>query len=172
MSTTPTLKLTLVKDQKKTEIYFQSFNFALGRNSDFSDLCSHSSISKNHLNISVIGQQIYLEDNWSSNGTHLNNKLLPYNQQVRYQKGDQITLGSAPFHFTLELIDYDPTLLLREIKNADTQMNEGENSKLIKLSNVAELNIKKIFYFVNDYKFETIISLFIMLLIIYYIFVR
>lgn len=173
MSTTPTLKLTQYKDNKITHIYFQAFNFSLGRNSDFTDICPHSSISRNHLTVSIIGQQIYLEDNWSANGSQLNGKLLPYNEQIRYQTNDQIQLGSAPFYFTLEIIEYDPTLILRELKNTDTQVNdETEDSTFASITNVAQLNIKKIFYFLYDYKFESLIIGFIVFLVIYYLFVR
>lgn len=173
MSTVPTLKLTQYKDSKQVVTYFLSHNFSIGRNNDFSDLCTHSSISRNHISVSVIGSTIYIEDNWSANGTHINDKLIPYNEQVRYKNGDRILLGNSNFYFTLELVEYDPTLPLREITNSDTQIsNNDDGSKITHLTNVAELNVKKIFYFIKDYKVETLILMLILSLIIYYFFVR
>lgn len=52
-------------------------------------------VSRIHANIRVEGNDYYIEDVGSSNGTYINNLLLPLGNRHRLRRGDRISLGKG-----------------------------------------------------------------------------
>jgi len=72
-----------------------SGSFSIGREEDNFLCINHGSVSRYHAVIYNTGQDIFLEDNGSSNGTAVRGELVTERRQVT--PGDVIYFGSVPF---------------------------------------------------------------------------
>lgn len=66
---------------------------------DLTGLDSKGTVSRRHAIITREGEQVYLEDSGSINGTHVNGTRLASGVQRPLQEGDQICFGEVAFRF-------------------------------------------------------------------------
>jgi FHA domain len=77
----------------------QRLNIGRGRDNDI--VIAQAAVSGLHATIAFRNLCFFLEDQRSTNGTRLNNHLLPANDPVRLKSGDHIILAKFRFRFVL-----------------------------------------------------------------------
>ncbi len=87
----------------------------IGRTEDNYILLSDQSISRNHANITILGNTFSVKDLGSSNGTFVNGKRV--NGDTAIQPGDQIRFGNVSFVFVPASQQIDPRLYARKNSN-------------------------------------------------------
>lgn len=88
----------------------------IGRTEDNYILLSDQSISRNHANITILGNTFSVKDLGSSNGTFVNGKRV--NGDTAIQPGDQIRFGNVSFVFVPATQQVDPRIYARK-NNSD-----------------------------------------------------
>lgn len=98
-------KAYLLKQDFNSEekIYITEKNFILGRQLDATDYCiEDSKISKMHVEILDIDEEIFIRDLNSTNGTYLNDEKLHPNRLTKIFDGDLVTLATLVYEFKIE----------------------------------------------------------------------
>lgn len=81
-------------------IYIDNELFVIGRNKKNCDfIIEEPSISKEHSIIKKVGDEYFLVDNESSNGTFLNNMKIEPNKEYKLKNGDIISFAKQQFEF-------------------------------------------------------------------------
>lgn len=74
------------------------FPFVIGRMQQCVDLAlTDESVSKMHAKVEKQGDEIYLQDLNSTNGTKINDTLLGINERIKIKSGDRLTFGRITF---------------------------------------------------------------------------
>ena len=89
-------KLTLTSEQPRSEFPFQS-TIVIGRGATADFVVSNPSVSRRHAMVLQEGDDWFVEDLGSGNGTFLNERLIA--QRALLTTGDQIRLGSVVLEF-------------------------------------------------------------------------
>jgi hypothetical protein len=83
-----------------SDITIQKESFFIGKKeSEVDGVIDRSCISRVHAKIELDGEEYYIEDMNSTNGTYLNGQQLEYHQRVRLKEGDNITFGTVEYRF-------------------------------------------------------------------------
>ena len=120
---------------KKSKISFDSDLIRVGRSSrNEVHLASDPSLSRFHAEFSRVGEDYYVRDAGSRNGTSLNDKQLT--EPVRMQPGDRVTLGETVIFFSssgtdaaVRLTDDHPT------------GGPGQNTLVLPLADIISSNV-------------------------------
>lgn len=75
--------------------------FTIGRSKEADFTFSNEEVSRKHLLVFVKDNQVFLKDLGSKNGTFVNGKKLPPNQDYMYVEGNPITLGKSKAIFRI-----------------------------------------------------------------------
>jgi pSer/pThr/pTyr-binding forkhead associated (FHA) protein len=81
--------------QNLSVIHIGKWNDRVPPDIDISGFPDSEIVSRIHANIRVEGDAYYIEDVGSSNGTYINNLLLPLGNRHRLRRGDRISLGKG-----------------------------------------------------------------------------
>lgn len=81
--------------QNLSVIHIGKWNDRVPPDIDISGFPDSEIVSRIHANIRVEGDAHYIEDVGSSNGTYINNLLLPLGNRHRLRRGDRISLGKG-----------------------------------------------------------------------------
>lgn len=94
----------LVPEEKGQEIIsLGEFPFFIGRfQKDTESLEKKKNVSRMHSKIEQMGEQFYITDLNSTNGTFINEKRIEKNQKIEITEGDKISFADIPFYFTKE----------------------------------------------------------------------
>lgn len=100
------LKLTILQDSKiQSEHEISANTTTLGRHKD-NDICiDNLSISGHHAHILMIGDDCFIEDLNSSNGTYVNGNLI---KKYALKSGDEIKIGKYQLNFMNDSIPATP----------------------------------------------------------------
>ena len=100
----PSKAYLLRKDLKSEEkIYITEKNFVLGRQVEATDYhIDDSKISKRHLEILDIDDELFIRDLNSTNGTYLNEEKLETNRLTKVFDGDLIKMAALVYEFKIE----------------------------------------------------------------------
>lgn len=83
-----------------SDINIQKQSFLIGKKeSEVDGFIDRGCISRVHAKIESDGDEYYIEDMNSTNGTYLNGQPLEYHQRVRLKEGDNITFGTVEYRF-------------------------------------------------------------------------
>jgi len=86
---------------------------SIGRGSNNDIVIPEKVVSSLHATITYKNGQYYLEDNRSTNGTRLNNKLIEQNTKVKLKSGDIIHFAKCEFRFLVhDQAPYGETMLI------------------------------------------------------------
>lgn len=89
------LEVTHQTGKKKT-VHLSS-DAVIGRGRDCSLRIASSEISRRHCKLTVIDSGVLVRDLESSNGTYVNDKLIPPNQDVALKPGSRLSIGPVQF---------------------------------------------------------------------------
>ena len=96
--------------------------FLIGRDPECQLRPASQAVSKQHCAILVRGEQVFVKDYGSTNGTFLNDEQLPANSELELKSGVRLRMG--PLDFTVQLVPEgkpsDSTPLPEALKSADT----------------------------------------------------
>jgi len=100
----PSKAYLLKKDLKSAEkIYITEKSFVLGRQIEATDYhIDDSKISKRHLEILDIDEELFIRDLNSTNGTYLNDEKLDPNRLTKIFDGDLIKMAALVYEFKIE----------------------------------------------------------------------
>lgn len=152
------LKLTISQDSKfQSEYEITANTTTIGRHKD-NDICiDNLSVSGHHSHILTIGEDCFIEDLNSSNGTYVNGNLI---KKYALQSGDNIKIGKYQLIFLNDSITTDPatnegefekTMIIRpdsagmpeKVGNSDIDKQMGEiAAKLASEHNTAKAPVK------------------------------
>lgn len=92
---------TLIRKRSGETISINAERFVIGRERKTVNYCvaDNSSISRNHVTLSVRGGVTYLTDMNAANGTYVNGVKVMPRQEVALKSGDKITLSDEEFEF-------------------------------------------------------------------------
>lgn len=93
----------LVSDSSQDSVEIHEKKFIIGRKLDHLIAINDSSISRDHLQVTIEKEFITIEDLASSNGTALNGKPLVAFTATPYQEGVPINLGKCPLNIFIEI---------------------------------------------------------------------
>ncbi len=94
----PNIKVHLrggAEENAAIDIVIDRFPFFIGRHFDCDHQLSHECVSRRHCCFFLDGEEVWLQDLQSTNGTYLNGKRMVAPEVVR--EGDRITLDSYSF---------------------------------------------------------------------------
>lgn len=83
-------------------------SFIIGRSKDADFTFSNEEVSRKHLMVFIKNNQIFLKDLGSKNGTFVNGKKIPANQEYMYVEGNPITLGKSRAIFRINAERNEP----------------------------------------------------------------
>jgi len=87
-------------DSGDNEIILNKLPFIIGRNGSENDYSLNDNrISRRHLEIIEIDNDLYIRDNNSTNGTYQNGDRLPGGESLPLSEGDEIAFGAYKFKF-------------------------------------------------------------------------
>lgn len=94
----------LVPEEQGQEIIsLGAFPFFIGRfQKDTNSLKKKKNISRMHSKIEQMGEQFFITDLNSTNGTFINEKRIEGNQRIALVEGDKISFADIPYYFTRE----------------------------------------------------------------------
>lgn len=94
----------LVPEEQGQEIIsVGAFPFFIGRfQKDTNSLKKKKNISRMHSKIEQMGEQFFITDLNSTNGTFINEKRIEGNQRIALVEGDKISFADIPYYFTRE----------------------------------------------------------------------
>lgn len=94
----------LVPEEQGQEIIsLGEFPFFIGRfQKDTESLEKKKNISRMHSKIEQMGEQYYITDLNSTNGTFVNEKRIEQNQRIELTEGDKVSFADNPYYFTKE----------------------------------------------------------------------
>lgn len=94
----------LVPEEQGQEIIsLGEFPFFIGRfQKDTESLEKKKNISRMHSKIEQMGEQYYITDLNSTNGTFVNEKRIEQNQRIELAEGDKVSFADNPYYFTKE----------------------------------------------------------------------
>jgi pSer/pThr/pTyr-binding forkhead associated (FHA) protein len=95
------------KTGKKKTVHLSS-DALIGRGHDCSLRIASSEISRRHCKLTVIESGVLVRDLESSNGTYVNDKLIPPNQDVALTPGSRLSIG--PVQFVVYFESSSPTI--------------------------------------------------------------
>lgn len=100
----PSKAYLLKKDLKSEEkIYITDKSFILGRQVEVTDYhINDSKISKRHLEVLDIDEELFIRDLNSTNGTYLNDEKLDPNRLTKIFDGDLIKMATLVYEFKIE----------------------------------------------------------------------
>lgn len=100
----PSKAYLLKKDLKSEEkIYITDKSFVLGRQIEATDYhINDSKISKRHLEVLDIDEELFIRDLNSTNGTYLNDEKLDPNRLTKIFDGDLIKMAALVYEFKIE----------------------------------------------------------------------
>lgn len=75
---------------------------SIGRTPDNDITISHPQVSSKHAVLHVQGQNLFLEDRGSSNGTYVRGQRIPAGQKVPVQNGEKVFIGPMPLLIQVE----------------------------------------------------------------------
>ena len=95
----------LVPEEKEDNlILLGKFPFFIGRvQKDTGILKEFVNISRMHSKIEQIGEDFYISDLNSTNGTYVNRKRVEQNSKIQLFEGDEVMFANIPYHFTKKL---------------------------------------------------------------------
>ena len=93
----------LTRKRNGEKIVINAEQFVIGRERKSVNFCitDNSSISRNHIKMTVRGGVTYLTDLGAANGTYVNNVKAVARQEIALQNGDKITLADEDFIFNI-----------------------------------------------------------------------
>ena len=83
-------------------------SFVIGRSKEADFTFSNEEVSRKHLMVFIKDNQIFLKDLGSKNGTFVNGKKIPANQEYMYVEGNPITLGKSRAIFRINAERNEP----------------------------------------------------------------
>lgn len=91
------------EEQGQELIALGEFPFFIGRfQKDTASLEKKKNISRMHSKIEKMGEQFFISDLNSTNGTFVNEKRIEKNQQIILEEGDKVSFADIPYYFTKE----------------------------------------------------------------------
>lgn len=91
------------EEQGQELISLGEFPFFIGRfQKDTASLEKKKNISRMHSKIEKMGEQFFISDLNSTNGTFVNEKRIENNQQIVLTEGDKVSFADVPYYFTKE----------------------------------------------------------------------
>ncbi|MCI8407711.1 MAG: FHA domain-containing protein [Lachnospiraceae bacterium] len=91
------------EEQGQELISLGEFPFFIGRfQKDTASLEQKKNISRMHSKIEKMGEQFFITDLNSTNGTFVNEKRIEKNQQIVLAEGDKVSFADIPYYFTRE----------------------------------------------------------------------
>ncbi len=94
----PSLQFIYQGNGREQNFYVDHFPFVVGKDPGAADHCLKSpSASRLHARILQNGQEFFLQDENSTNGTYLNGEILPYHTPVQLQNNDRVIFGTEEY---------------------------------------------------------------------------
>lgn len=90
------------EDGRGIDVFIDRFPFVIGRRRDCDYQLCHASVSRHHCCFLLKGEEVWIQDLESTNGTCVNGKRLEVPQAL--QEGDQISLDSFSFQVSFALV--------------------------------------------------------------------
>lgn len=91
-----------LEDSRYEAISLDSFPFFIGKLKKNIDYClEKDSVSRYHAKISMEGEQYYITDLNSTNGTFINKEALPMYQPMLLQHGDEVAFSNIKYQFII-----------------------------------------------------------------------
>ncbi len=75
---------------------------SIGRTPDNDIVIAHAQVSSKHASLHKAGQQLFLEDHGSANGTYVRGQRIPAGQRVPVQNGEKVFIGPMPLLLQVE----------------------------------------------------------------------
>ncbi len=114
--------------------------FTLGRSADATLSLTSPGISRVHLEVTVKGDEIWLQDLGSANGTLISGKKIPSKTQVQYSSGDPVQLGTSGDSISFELIEKPQELKTKSMDH----FTEDERASIVEVTASAERDAERI----------------------------
>ena len=95
-------RITLPEGQKEVELLLVAGGrrFNVGRGTDSDLHLNHASVSKVHAALKMDpGQNLFVADTGSTNGTHINGVRIPYGEAKPITEGDVVAFGEVEVRF-------------------------------------------------------------------------
>jgi ABC-type multidrug transport system ATPase subunit/pSer/pThr/pTyr-binding forkhead associated (FHA) protein len=80
----------------------QSNTISIGRTPDNQIVVTHPQVSSKHAQIVKVGDQLFLEDRGSGNGTYVRGQRIPPGQRVQIANGEKVFIGPMPLLIQLQ----------------------------------------------------------------------
>jgi pSer/pThr/pTyr-binding forkhead associated (FHA) protein len=93
---------SLSEERSAADAVIDRFPFVIGRHLDCDHRLNHECVSRRHCCFLLQGEEVWIQDLESTNGTYLNGKRIEVPQVLR--QGDLITLHSFSFQVSFALV--------------------------------------------------------------------
>jgi hypothetical protein len=143
MSLNNRFRVIIHEGENEREMFIESDSFVIGRSIKAEVVINDDRLSRQHVQVSIVEGEIFVEDLGSSNGTWIENKKLNPKTKISYKTGQRLKMGNVPEMFFN--IEYQAKqhktrtgVKLQEILN-----QQEESSKIIQLNALKNEPVEK-----------------------------
>src|SRR3954470_1329978 len=108
------------------EFVFDQLSVLIGRTSECDVVLYDPGVSRKHCRIFSEGEEYFVEDMGSSNGTKVNGSIV---KKKQLNDGDAISLGPVVFNYTQVVLEVEPS-------TQDSDVGEGPHTRIVSASEV------------------------------------
>ncbi|MFQ3549225.1 MAG: FHA domain-containing protein [Armatimonadota bacterium] len=130
-------KAKLISTDGSTEYFINDGDNKVGRERA-EILLSHNTVSRNHAIISLIGNEVFVEDLASTNGTQVNGVRINANTKTKLEDGAEIVFGNVAFKVSINTAE---PKLTEEFDEED--MSDNEETKINEIDKPEEPEIEE-----------------------------
>lgn len=100
-------KAYLVRSKNQERIEVDKPAFRVGKERSYVDyfIANNGAVSRIHADIITKGEDFFIKDNHSTNGTFVNDMRIPVHTEIQIYEGDRIVLANESFQFHVEKAD-------------------------------------------------------------------
>jgi predicted nucleic acid-binding Zn-ribbon protein len=103
MSLTNRFRVIIHEQGNERYEFIEKDSFVIGRSVKAEIVINDDRLSRQHVQITLVNEAIWIEDLGSSNGSFIDGKKLPPRQKVAYHTGQRLELANTPgLHFNIE----------------------------------------------------------------------
>ncbi len=134
--------------------------YIIGRSPDSPIFVEDRSVSKRHAEVKLVGNEVYIVDLGSTNGTEVSNQLIPPNSKRKLANNEQIKIGSVIFKYleqgNIETVSarstFDKTQIdpLTQIFNKGALLAQGE--EVFRRAKLAQMALSVIVFDLDNFK--------------------